>query len=110
MWISFRDATRSVTMVEPIRTELLKYAFEQGIETGPVFITRDGQPMQHFLIWKGIKKVCRQVGLPENKGTPKSLHQLYINTRKAATEKSAEKAEINYRTLLELEEELIRWN
>lgn len=110
VWIPFRDTTRSVKVFEPIRTELVEYAAERGIEEGAVFATKDGQPMQHFLIWKEIKKVCRRIGLPEYKGTPKSLYQLYVNTRIELTKASAKEVDKNYLALLEQEEALIGWD
>jgi integrase len=109
-WIPFRNSTRSITVFEPLRTELLEYAAERGIQEGAVFAKKDGLPMEHFLIWKEIKKVCRRIGLPEEKGIPKSLYQLYIQTRIDLAKRSAVDAEKNSRALLEQEEALIGWN
>lgn len=90
--IPYWNKIRSIMVFDPIRAELLAYAAECGIKEGPISVTRDGQPMQHFLIWKEIKKVCRRLEFPEQKGTPKSLYQLYINTRNEVTKESAEEA------------------
>ena len=54
--------------------------------------------------------VCRRLGVPEHKGTPKSLYQLYVNTRNEVAKKSAEEADKNYRALLEEEEAIVGWN
>lgn len=54
--------------------------------------------------------VCRRLGFPEHKGTPKSLYQLYVNTRNEVAKKSAEEADKNYRALLEEEEAIVGWN
>ena len=108
-WIPFRTSTRHIKVFEPVRTELLQYSNERGVREGAVFVTKEGAPLQHFLIWKEIKKICRRMGLPENKGTPKSLYQLYVNTRKAFAKESAEESEGRYVSMLQTEEALVGW-
>ena len=110
VWIPSRNTTRSVKVFEPIRTELLEYAAEHGIKDGPVFITKEGQPMQHFLIWKELKKVHLRTGLPECVGLPKNLYLLYTNTRKECAKESAEEVDKNYLALLQEEETIVGWN
>lgn len=99
-----------VEVPEPIRTELLEYAGDQDIREGPVFITKDKTPMLHSAIWKEVKMVCRQMGISEEKGSPKSLYKLYVDTQKDFYAGSMEEAARGYRSLLEAEEAVIRWN
>lgn len=94
---------------EPVRSDLLAYAAERGIVEGPIFITRDGSPMQHFLIWKEIKKVFRQLGLPEEKGTPISLRGTYLETKANLGAKSVQEVDQKYIALLQEEETSIGW-
>ena len=110
MTITTREGIRTVKILEPIRSDLLAVAAESGIETGPIFITQEGFPMQHFLIWKQIKKVCRQVGLPEEKGIPSTLFDMYLETKRCLSAKSVEEANQKYLAFLQEEEATIGWN
>jgi len=100
---------RTIPVPEPIRTELLEFAEERGVKEGPIFITKDGEPLVHSLIWKEVKQICRHMGLPEEKGFPRSLYQLHVNTRKGLYTGSMEEAEDKYRFLLSEEETMIGW-
>ena len=102
-------AQRMVPVPEPIRTDLLEFAEERGIKEGPIFITKDGGQLPHSLIWKEVKQICRQVGLPEEKGFPRSLYQLHKNTRKRFYTEFMEEAEERYSSLLLAEESMIGW-
>ena len=110
MTIASGRFTRTVKIYEPIRSDLLKYAIERGIEEGPIFITKDGQGMQHFLIWKEIKKVCRQIGMPEDKGTPITLYNMYQETKRTLPVQSVGEVDLKYQELLQEEEAVVGWN
>jgi hypothetical protein len=88
----------------------LEYAAERGIDEGPIFIKRDGLPMQHFLIWKEIKKECRRMGLPEDKGTPESLYGTYLETQAMLCAESVEDLDKRYLAFLQKEEMIVGWN
>ena len=102
--------TRTVKIYEPIRSELLQYATERSIESGPIFITKDGQGMPHFLIWKEIKKVCRRIGMPEDKGTPITLYNMYQETKRTLPVQSVEEVDLKYQALLQEEEAIVGWD
>ncbi len=102
--------TRTVKIYEPIRSDLLQYATERGIESGLIFITKDGQSMQHFLVWKEIKKVCRQIGMPEDKGTPVTLYNMYHETKRTLPAESVEEVDLKYQALLQEDEAVVGWD
>ena len=104
------NISHKVEIPEPIRTDLRKYVEDQDIKKGPIFITKDKTPMLYSAMWKDVKKVCRQVGLPEEKGSPKSLYKLYLDTKKGLNIGSIEEATQRYHYLLEAEETVIGWN
>lgn len=101
---------RKIKIYEPVRSELLAYAAERGIDEGPIFITKDGQPMQHFLIWKEIKKECRRMGLPEDKGAPNSLYGTYLETQATFCAESVEDLDKRYLAFLQEEEAIVGWD
>jgi site-specific recombinase XerD len=108
--ISAYNHNRAVKVYEPLRSELLAYVAEAGVKEGPVFFTKTGGHMISSAVWKEVKFICRRAGLSEEKGLPKNLHQLYINTRKEIAKESAGELEKNYLALLQEEESIIGWN
>ena len=109
--VTSKSVQRSVHIPEPIRLDLLNYAAEQGIETGTLFITKDGAPLVHSLVWKEINRVCREANLAEEMGTPKSLRHLYRETYRYYCGKNLSKdADKEYEKLLLEEESSIGWN
>ena len=61
--------------------ELLDYAQSRGIRTGPVFLTRNGKPIDRTNVTVSIRRLCRAAQLPEEKGSPRCLRKLYQATR-----------------------------
>ena len=61
--------------------ELLSYADRQGIQSEPIFLTRDGTPMDRSNVTTSIRQLCVAAGVPEEKGSPRCLRKLYQNTR-----------------------------
>lgn len=101
---------RRVPIPEPLCGELRAYAAAEGIGSGPVFVTKDGTPMVHSAVWKEVKLVCRNTGLPEEKGTPRGLHRLYQTTYRGFCTTSIERSEELYQGLLKEEERIVAWS
>ena len=57
--------------------QLLAYIEHQGLQTGPIFVSKDGNPLHHTMIWKEIKVVCRHAGIAPEKGNPSNFFRLY---------------------------------
>ena len=49
--VSLKGKTRSVFIVRELQKKLLRYAAEQKITSGSIFITRSGNPMSRTNIW-----------------------------------------------------------
>ncbi len=49
--VTLKGKTRSVFIVRELQKKLLRYAAEQKITTGAIFITRSGKPMSRTNIW-----------------------------------------------------------
>lgn len=60
--VSLKGKTRSVFIVKELQKKLLRYAAEQGIKSGCIFITRIGKPMSRTNIWREMKGLCEQAG------------------------------------------------
>lgn len=49
--VSCKAKTRTVFLVKALRQKLLRYAAEQGIESGIIFVTRTGKPVNRTNLW-----------------------------------------------------------
>lgn len=63
--------------------ELRGYAARQGITAGPVFRSRNGQPMRRTQVTGEIRSLCRDARVPEEKGNPRCLRRLWQKTQDA---------------------------
>ena len=58
--VSCKAKTRSVFIVKEPQKKLLRYAAEQNIKSGMIFITRTGKPISRTNIWREMKALCEQ--------------------------------------------------
>ncbi len=69
---------RSVFIVKALQKKLLKYAAEQNIESGCIFITRTGKPVSRTNIWRDMKKLCKEANVNPDKVFPHNLRHLFV--------------------------------
>lgn len=75
--VSLKGKTRSVFIVEELQKKLLRYAAEQKIHSGCIFITRTGKPISRTNIWREMKGLCEQAGVNPQKVFPHNLRHLF---------------------------------
>ena len=75
--VSLKGKTRSVFIVKELKKKLLRYAVEQGIQSGAIFITRTGKPISRTNIWREMKGLCEQAGVNPQKVFPHNLRHLF---------------------------------
>ena len=78
--VSLKGKTRSVFIVRELQKKLLRYAAEQKIISGAIFITRNGKPMSRTNIWREMKNLCEQAGVNPGKVFPHNLRHLFART------------------------------
>lgn len=78
--VSLKGKTRSVFIVREPQKKLLRYAAEQKIISGAIFITRNGKPMSRTNIWREMKNLCVQAGVNPKKVFPHNLRHLFART------------------------------
>lgn len=76
-FVSLKGKTRTVFIVKELRQKLLRYAAEQGISSGTIFITRTGRPLSRTNIWREMKGLCEQAGVNPQKVFPHNLRHLF---------------------------------
>ena len=75
--VSLKGKTRSVFIVKELQKKLLRYAAEQKIHSGCIFITRTGKPISRTNIWREMKGLCEQAGVNPQKVFPHNLRHLF---------------------------------
>lgn len=69
--------TRSVFIVKELKQKLLRYAAEQGIKNGVIFVTRTGKPISRTNIWREMKALCEEANVNPQKVFPHNLRHLF---------------------------------
>lgn len=78
--VSLKGKTRTVFIIKTLKQKLLRYITKQGIKSGPIFITRNGKPMNRSNIWREMKNLCIEAGVNPNKVFPHNLRHLFART------------------------------
>ncbi len=78
--VSLKGKIRSVFIVKELKKKLLRYAAEQGIKSGYIFVTRTGKPMSRTNIWREMKALCKEANVNPNKVFPHNLRHLFART------------------------------
>lgn len=94
---------------KPLQSELLDYCRHSGIYRGPVFVTRSGKLMERPAIFRSIREVCQAAGVPEEKGNPRALRNLYKITQQNLDRRLAALKQQMYDQLLEMEQDGVAW-
>ena len=72
-----KGKTRTVFIVRELRQKLLRYAAEQGIKSGMIFVTRTGKPISRTNIWREMKALCIEADVNPQKVFPHNLRHLF---------------------------------
>ena len=75
--VNCKAKTRSVFIVKELKQKLLRYAAEQGIQSGMIFVTRTGKPVSRTNIWREMKSLCAEANVNPQKVFPHNLRHLF---------------------------------
>ena len=78
--VSCKGKTRKIFIVSALRKKLLRYATEQKINSGIIFVTKSGKPLDRSNIWREMKSLCEQAGVSPGKVFPHNLRHLFART------------------------------
>ena len=78
--VSCKGKTRKIFIVKALQKKLLRYAMEQGIVSGNLFVTKSGKPLNRSNIWRQMKDLCEQAGVSPQKVFPHNLRHLFART------------------------------
>lgn len=68
---------RTILIPGKLKKKLLVWAEKNGIQTGAIFITKRGNPLNRSNIWSNMKKLCKAAGVATSKVFPHNLRKLF---------------------------------
>ena len=75
--VNCKAKTRSVFIVKELKQKLLRWAAEQNIKSGMIFVTRTGKPISRTNIWREMKALCEEANVNPQKVFPHNLRHLF---------------------------------
>lgn len=78
--ICMKGKNRTIILPKELRKKLLKYAGRQGIESGPIFRTKSGRPLDRSNICHDMKKLSEEAKVDASKIFPHNLRHLFART------------------------------
>ena len=98
-----------VKIPECLRLELEDYASSQGVQTGPVFVTRNGQNMSRTSVTDHIQRLATAAHIDPGKGNPRCLRKLYLITREQIRLSLMPLAEQAHEQMIDTEQFSVGW-
>lgn len=92
-----------------VQSELLEYAKEKGIKSGPIFLTREGRPLGRTTLSNMVPRIARYAKVEESKCTPRCLQKLYAETWDTIKSNVNVMLQMTYDKLLEQEQVIYGW-
>lgn len=92
-----------------VQSELLEYAKEKGIKSGPIFLTREGRPLGRTTLSNMVPHIARYAKVEESKCTPRCLQKLYAETWDTIKSNVNIMLQMTYDKLLEQEQVIYGW-
>ena len=74
--IALKGKIRTILLPHRLCRKLQKYAKQQKIASGKLFLTQDGLPVSRQSIWTRMKALCEAAGVERSKGCPHNLRSL----------------------------------
>ena len=78
--VNCKAKTRTIFIVKELKQKLLRYAAEQGIKSGVIFVTKSGKPINRTNIWREMKALCKEANVNPQKVFPHNLRHLFART------------------------------
>ena len=75
-----KSKTRTILVPDKLKKLLLKYAKNKKIGSGPIFVSKNGNPVDRSSIWMQMKRLCKEAEVNSSKVFPHNLRKLFART------------------------------
>ena len=80
VYVRCKSKSRTVIIPKKLRQLLLDFANSKHIKKGPIFVSRNGNPLDRSNIWTQMKSLCKQAKVNPTKVFPHNLRKLFART------------------------------
>lgn len=92
--VNCKGKSRSVFIVRALQKILQSYIREQKIESGAIFRTKTGKPVDRIMVWRAMKALCKEADVCPQKVFPHNLRHLFARVFYAIERDIAKLADI----------------
>ena len=78
--IALKGKIRTILLPRRLCRKLQKYAKQQKIASGKIFLTQDGLPVSRQYVWTRMKALCEPAGVERAKAFPHNLRSLFARS------------------------------
>jgi site-specific recombinase XerD len=78
--IQNKGKIRKVLLTKQLQKQLLCYIHEEHRESGALFLTKSGNPVNRSNIWREMKKLCQGADVESEKVFPHNLRKLFASS------------------------------
>lgn len=78
--VNMKGKLRVIIIPQELCKMLKRYAMEQKITSGSIFVTKTGRPLDRTNIWKLMKSLCESANVDKGKVFPHNLRHLFART------------------------------
>lgn len=75
--VNCKGKLRPVILTKKLRRALKEYCRVQHIQSGSVFVTRNGKPLDRSNIWREMQRLCERAGVDAHKVFPHNFRHLF---------------------------------
>ena len=75
--IALKGKIRTILLPKKLCRKLLRFAGKQKIDSGEIFLTKDGRSLSGQSIWRVLKALCKKAGVTATKVFPHNLRHLF---------------------------------
>jgi len=78
--VNNKGKTRRIMIPGKLRKLLMDCVKKEKIRSGPIFLARNGKPLNRSRIWAQMKQLCKAAGVNPGKVFPHNLRKLFART------------------------------
>lgn len=78
--VECKNKQRVILIPPGLQKQLRQYMRENGIESGPIFLSRSGRPLERTAVWRAMKRLCAEAKVEKLKVFPHNLRHLFART------------------------------
>lgn len=78
--VACKGKVRIILIPKALCKKLDEYCLRQGVKSGSVFVSKNGNPLDRSNVWSDMKKLCRDADVNEEKVFPHNLRHLFART------------------------------